>query len=67
MVVDKEAPNLKKAMKWFRSSDTDDIIELDDFALQYAYRFSLQDSNWVSVERIREVLRLGPDWSEEFL
>lgn len=66
MVVDKEAPNLKEAQRWFRSDNTDDIIELDDFALQYAYRFSLQDSNWVSVDRIREVLRLGTDWPEDF-
>lgn len=66
LVIDKEAPNLKEAQKWFRSAETDDIIELDDFALQYAYRFSLQDSNWVSVDRIREVLRLGSDWPEDF-
>ena len=66
LVIDKEAPNLKEAKRWFRSDDTDDIIELDDFALQYAYRFSLQDSNWVSVDRIREVLRLGSDWPEDF-
>ncbi len=66
MIVDKEAPNLKKARQWFRSSDADDIIALDDFALQYAYRFSLQDSNWVSVDRIRELLRLGADWPPDF-
>lgn len=66
MVVDKEAPNLKAAKRWFRSEDIDDIIELDDFALQYAYRFSIQDSNWVSKDRMREVLRLGADWPEDF-
>ncbi len=66
IVVDKEAPSLKEAQRWFRSDFTDDIIELDDFALQYAFRFSLQDSNWVSVDRIRELLRLGTDWPEDF-
>ena len=66
LVVDKGAPNLRKARKLFSSDDADDIIELDDFALQYAYRFSLQDSNWVSVERIREVLRLGSEWPMDF-
>lgn len=66
MVVDLEAPDLKKARKWFRSDKSDDIMALDDFALQYAYKFSIQDSNWVSVDRIREVLRLGKDWPEEF-
>lgn len=67
MIVNLAAPNLKDAIKWFQSSEVEDHLRLEDYALKYAYRFSLRDSNWVSLESLRELMPIETSDPSEFL
>lgn len=55
-VIKNEAPELKKAIKWFSSNDKKDQEKLQDYLLKYAYKFSLNDSSWVSFERVKKII-----------
>lgn len=67
MILDKNAPELKQARKWFFSDEEEDRIQLDDYALKYAFRFSLQDSSWMRLDQLSRLLSLRFENAAEFL
>ncbi len=56
MIVNKEAPELKKAIQWFSSSRPRDREDLLDYALKYAYKFSLSDSTWIGFDKLNKLI-----------
>lgn len=62
-----EAPLLKKAIKWFYSEKKADEEDFYDYALKYAYKFSLRDSSWVSFDKLRREIPVPGDKQEEFI
>lgn len=52
IIINPNAPNLKDAKKWFKSNKAEERSELKNYALKYAREFYLEDSTWVSFDRI---------------
>lgn len=67
LIVNQAAPDLKKAVGWFKSDRPKDRKELEDFALKYAYKFALRDSSWVSFDRLAEMIPLPTADPKAFL
>lgn len=65
--INLEAPNLKDAVKWFYSSREKDETSFYDYALKYAYKFSLRDSTWVSYDQLRKQIPVPGDNKEGFI
>lgn len=65
--INLEAPDLKKALKWFDSDKPKDEEKLYDYALKYAFKFSLRDSSWVSYDQLRRQLPVPNENQEEFI
>ncbi len=58
IIVNRDAPDLEKAVKWFKSDKPRDRREIEDYALKYAYKFALADSSWVTFDRLAEMIPL---------
>ncbi len=56
IVINKDAPELKDAIKWFSSSKAKDRSSLLDYSLKYAYKFSVVDSTWMSFDQLRKII-----------
>lgn len=56
VVLNLEAPKLDDAVKWFYSTRAKDREELYDYALKYAYKFSLNDSSWIGFDRLKKII-----------
>lgn len=67
MVVDMNAPNLETAEEWFRSEEAEAQKQLEDYALRYAYNFSLGDSTWKPMDNLVEVLPLEVEDQRAFI
>lgn len=65
--INLEAPNLKKAVKWFFSDKEKDEESFYDYALKYAYKFSLRDSSWVSYDKLRRQIPVPGEGQQEFI
>lgn len=68
LVVDMNAPELTRAGEWFKDGGSDkDRAQLEDFALRYAYNFSLGDSSWMSMDNLMEILPIEAESQQAFL
>lgn len=56
LIINKDAPNIQEAIKWFNSDKQKDRDKLYDYALKYAYKFALDDSSWVSFDQLRKII-----------
>ncbi len=65
--INLEAPKLNEAIKWFYSSREKDEAEFYDYALKYAYKFSLRDSTWISYDALRKQIPLPNENKEAFI
>lgn len=65
LVINQDAPDLKKAERWFSSNRPKDRSNLLDYSLKYAYRFSVTDSSWMSFDQLRKIIPFeNPDQTE---
>ncbi len=65
IVINKDAPDLKDATKWFASNKQKDRSSLLDYSLKYAYKFSVTDSSWMSFDQLRKIIPFeNPDQLE---
>lgn len=67
LIVNKEAPELKDAIKWFSSSKKEDRAKLLDYALKYAYKFSLADSTWIGFDQLNRLIPFEKESSLEII
>lgn len=56
IIINKEAPDLKEAIDWFSSTNPKDSARLLDYALKYAYKFSLADSSWITFDQLNKLI-----------
>lgn len=67
IVLSVEAPKLRKAKKWFKSSKEKDQEELLDYALSYSSQFLLEDTVWISFEKLISVIPVETYNQRDFL
>ncbi len=55
-IINKEAPELETAIRQFRGGGQENLAQFEEFALSYAYKFSLGDSAWMNATELQNVL-----------
>ena len=45
--ISKEAPEIDKIKRWYKSNNTEDLSRLEDYCYQYATKFDDFDNNWI--------------------
>jgi hypothetical protein len=64
--VDKNAPKIKKVKEWMFSGDADDLNNLEDYCIQYASGFIL-DNQWMYFDELTEFIPIQTINVEHFL
>ncbi len=67
IVLNTDAPDLAQAKRWFRSSDEDDMEDLQDYAFRYAQRSSFDDTSWVRYRDLAKFIPLTTYNEQRFL
>lgn len=67
LVLAKEAPDLVKVRKWFRSREENQREDLEDYAFHYAKSFSFGDTNWVRYNDLSKFIPFQNYNQQEFL
>ena len=68
LIINPNAPKIREAKKWFRSKDEKDRSELTEYAIKYASEFYLEDSIWMSFDRIASKIPFEKEMDQsEFL
>jgi hypothetical protein len=62
-----DAPKLDEAKRLLKSEKAEDLIALEDYALQYARSYSLRDSNWISFNELSRLVPIQTYNQQEFL
>ena len=62
-----ETPDLDKVRRLYRSSQTEDIHELEDYCLQFALRYDDFDDEWITFTQLLMEVPLESDRQEEWL
>tara|TARA_R110002072_G_scaffold111011_1_gene239055 strand:- start:1719 stop:2600 length:882 start_codon:yes stop_codon:yes gene_type:complete len=52
IIISTNAPKLSDARDWFKSKEKEDRENLRDFAIKYSREFFLEDSSWLSFDRL---------------
>ncbi|MAZ36412.1 MAG: hypothetical protein CL842_03050 [Crocinitomicaceae bacterium] len=55
--IDENAPKLKKIEKWITSSDVEDLLELEEYCIQYTTTFLVEDK-WIQLSNLLNVIPL---------
>lgn len=67
MIISNEAPQLTKAISWFKSDDKKDRLPLKNYAQKYAREFSLSDTSWISFDVLTSKIPIETYNQVEFL
>jgi hypothetical protein len=62
-----ETPDLDKVRRLYKSSQTEDIHELEDYCLQFALRYDDFDDEWITFTQLLMEVPLESDRQEEWL
>jgi len=62
-----ETPDLDKVRRLYKSSQTEDIHELEDYCLQFALRYDDFDDEWITFTQLLMEVPLESDKQEEWL
>ncbi|MCU0366918.1 MAG: hypothetical protein MUC70_01475 [Bacteroidales bacterium] len=62
-----ETPDLDKVRRLYKSSQTEDIHELEDYCLQFAIRYDDFDDEWITFTQLLMEVPLESDRQEEWL
>lgn len=67
MVVGPDAPELDQVRSWFRSSEEEDRLSLEDYAFRYARISGFADTGWVRYNDVARLIPLKTYNQQEFL
>lgn len=56
--LEKNAPNIFKAKKWYKSNNEEEILSLEDYCHQYAVKFLLDENKWLYFEDLKKEMEL---------
>ncbi|MCI0522381.1 MAG: hypothetical protein L0Y37_01885, partial [Bacteroidales bacterium] len=62
-----EAPDLDKVRRLYRSSQTEDIHELEDYCMQFALRYDDFDDEWITFTQLLMEVPLESERQDEWL
>jgi thiol-disulfide isomerase/thioredoxin len=65
--VKKDAPNLNKLQKWYKSDIQNDIISLESYCHQYAQNFFLDDNTWLLFDDLLKEVPIVTYNKEDYL
>lgn len=65
--VKRDAPKIKKAMEWYRSSDSRDRVKLEEYCYQFASDFHLDDDTWLLFDELLKKVPIKTYDKEAFL
>jgi len=65
--VSKEAPEIDKLKRWYKSSDSEDLSRLEDYCYQYATKFDNFDDKWIPFNNLLAEIPISIDDQERFL
>lgn len=65
--VKKDAPNLNKLQKWYKSDAQGDIISLETYCHQYAQNFFLDDNTWLLFDDLLKEVPIVTYNKEDYL
>lgn len=65
--VRKNAPNIDKVRKWYKSEQTKDFIALKSYCLQFADNYFLDENNWLLFDELLKELPVSTYNPELFL
>jgi hypothetical protein len=65
--VNRDAPKLKKAREWYRSSNTKDRAALEEYCYQFASDFHLDDETWLLFDDLLKKVPIKTYDKEAFL
>lgn len=65
--VSKEAPEIDKLKRWYKSSDSEDLSRLEDYCYQYATKFDNFDDKWIPFNDLLAEIPTTIDDQERFL
>lgn len=60
-------PDIKKAIKWIRSDEEDDRLDLEDYCHKYAVKYQLNPNKWIYFEDVSKEMNLEVSDVVEFL
>ena len=64
--VDEKAPKLDKVRSWISSNETTDVLDLDDYCIQYATTFLVEDK-WIKLSDLLDVVPIEVIDPQSFL
>jgi hypothetical protein len=65
--VNKNAPNIEKVRKWYKSNNQEDIIALEGYAYQFAENFYFDSETWLLFEDLIKEIPIKTYNQEDFL
>lgn len=66
-ILNKDAPKIGYARKWFNSGKTEDKKKLREYALQYGARHVWDDTTWISYEQLARIIPIQTYNQQDFL
>ncbi len=66
LTLDKAAPKLSDVKRWYKSSKKEDYLSLQDYCIQFATSFNLNDSIWMSYNDLLKFIPIEGN-QEQFL
>ena len=67
LIVNTDAPKLDNARNWFRSDKPEDFQKAKEYALKYVSEFALEDTSWVSFDKLASRFPIETYNQSEFL
>jgi hypothetical protein len=65
--ISKEAPEIDKVKRWYKSNDSEDSSRLEDYCYQYATKYDNFDNKWIPFNNLLIELPTNIDDQERFL
>ena len=65
--ISKEAPEIEKVRRWYKSNDSDNLSRLEDYCYQYATKYDDFDNKWIPFNNILMEIPAQIDDQERYL
>lgn len=65
--ISKDAPEIDKVKRWYKSTDDEDLSRLEDYCYQYATKFDEFENNWLPFNNLLTEIPTNIDDQERYL
>jgi hypothetical protein len=67
LMISKEAPEIDKVKRWYKSNDEENLSRLEDYCYQYATKFDNFNNDWIPFNSLLIELPINIDDQERYL